>query len=81
MDKHGWTDKRTHPPTETDMDPWRCVLAWHDFQGPMITSIREVMDNRYISYWKRTPGPPDEYMAQYARIGGRTDEEEPGQGL
>lgn len=59
MDSRGWISRAERMPTEIDVDPWKCVLAWHVYQGPMLTGIHNFKNNRHMTHWRPTPPPPE----------------------
>lgn len=57
-----WINAESRPPTAADADEWGCVLVWHIYQGPMITSWRQVEKNCFMTHWQHTPIPPEAYQ-------------------
>lgn len=53
-----WTPIDDRLPTQEDADVHGCVIAWHVYQGVLITGWRYVAENRFVSHWTRTiPAP------------------------
>lgn len=53
-----WTPIDDRLPTQEDADVHGCVIAWHVYQGVLITGWRYVAENRFFSHWMRTiPAP------------------------
>ena len=58
MQVNDWTPIDERLPTEADADAQGCVIAWHVFQGLLITGWRYVAENRFFSHWMPTiPAP------------------------
>jgi hypothetical protein len=55
-----WYDKTEQPPCMEDADNQGCVIAWHTFDGVLITGWRYVMQNSFITHWFPTPMPPED---------------------
>lgn len=53
-----WTDAQKRLPEESDADEFGCVLAFHAFNGVMVTGWKQFRENGYLTHWQRTPKPP-----------------------
>lgn len=61
MDGRGWISREERLPTAADADAWRCILAWHVYQGPMLTGVNNFRRNEYLTHWKPAPEGPEKY--------------------
>ena len=61
MDDRGWIPREERMPTAADADAWKCILAWHVYQGPMLTGVTNYRQNAYMSHWRPTPPAPEKY--------------------
>lgn len=52
-------------PTAEDADKEGCIVAWHAYQGAVITGWRRVAENRFISHWTHTPPAPEDFNPAY----------------
>lgn len=55
----GWISRAERMPTDADVDDWKCVLAWHVYQGPMLTGVHNFRENGHMTHWRPTPPPPE----------------------
>lgn len=55
-----WVPVTERMPTEKDGDPQRCVLAWHVYQGVMVTGWHQIKGNQFITHWATPRGPEGE---------------------
>lgn len=55
-----WIDKRERMPELDEIDPTGCVLAWHVYNGAMITGTQNVDENPYITHWLPALAGPEE---------------------
>ena len=55
-----WIDKRERLPELDEIDPTGCVLAWHVYNGMMITGAQNVGENPYITHWLPALAGPEE---------------------
>lgn len=67
MDNNGWIEIRERKPTKEDADACGCVLFWHMYNGLMLTGYFQTEHNRFLTHWKPTPEPPENYQ-EYRRI-------------
>ena len=58
-----WIDKEKRLPTAEDADEEGLVLAWHRYQGTMLTGWFRVVDSKMFTHWQHTPEPPPGYEA------------------
>ena len=58
-----WIDKEKRLPTAEDADEEGLVLAWHRYQGTMLTGWFRVVDSKMVTHWQHTPEPPPGYEA------------------
>lgn len=54
-----WVKREEGMPTEKDADVYGCVLAWHKYNGVMVTGWRRVRENDFVEAWARTPMGPE----------------------
>lgn len=54
-----WVPVTERMPTEKDADPQRCVLAWHVYQGMMVTGWHQINGNQFITHWATPRGPEE----------------------
>ena len=54
-----WVPVTERMPTEKDADPQRCVLAWHVYQGVMVTGWHQIDGNQFITHWATPRGPEE----------------------
>ncbi len=61
---NNFIDTLEHPPKQEEADANGCVLAWHKYNGWMITNytnvVRDVQDGgeRYFQFWTPMPERP-----------------------
>lgn len=53
-----WIDKAQKRPNWQHADPQGCVMAWHKYQGCIITGWRRARDSEFITHWQRCPEGP-----------------------
>ena len=58
-----WIDKEKRLPTAEDADEEGLVLAWHRYQGTMLTGWFRAADSKMFTHWQHTPEPPPGYEA------------------
>lgn len=58
-----WIDKKERLPTEDDADGEGVVLAWHRYQGTMLTGWFRVADDNMFTHWQHVPEPPPGHEA------------------
>ena len=63
-----WIDARERLPARADADAWGCVIAWHVYNGTMVTGWHQVERNRYFTHWMPAPGPPPNIAEAKQRI-------------
>lgn len=68
MDSAGWIDAAKRKPTRKDADVTGCVLAWHRYNGAMITGWRNVRGNALYTHWQPTPAVPKGYDQEYREL-------------
>lgn len=54
-----WVKREEGLPTEKDADAYGCVMAWHKYNGVMVTGWRRVVENEFIVAWAHTPMGPE----------------------
>lgn len=59
MSKGNWTDAKERKPTREDADVTGCVLAWHKYNGCMVTGWHQFGVSAMYTHWQRTPEPPE----------------------
>lgn len=62
MSGGGWIDASERQPTERDADQMGCVIAWHKYQGLMVTGWHQFGHNRYLTHW--LPPIPSPYARE-----------------
>ena len=50
-----------YPGPAQDANATGCVLAWHRYNGCMVTGWHQFGRNRFLTHWQKTPGPPEGY--------------------
>lgn len=53
-----WRPATAHSPTRKDGDANGCVLAWHIYNGCMVTGAKVARDSSFISHWQKLPMGP-----------------------
>ena len=56
-----WISKDERMPTAEDADGEGLVLAWHRYQGAMLTGWFRVVEIRMFTHWQHAPDPPPGY--------------------
>lgn len=54
----GWKKTTANSPTKRDGDANGCVLAWHIYQGCIVTGARNARNSSFISHWRKLPEGP-----------------------
>lgn len=54
-----WIDAKVQKPTAADADPQGCVIAWHRYNGMMVTGWHQFGDNPYFTHWAPPMPPPE----------------------
>ena len=65
MDDDNWIDAKQRKPKEADADVFHCVLAYHEFNGAMVTGWRQFDMNRFFTHWMPLPPPPTCYRDKH----------------
>lgn len=55
-----WIRCADRMPTKRDADVYGCVVAWHMYNGLMVTGWHRIRDNQFITAWAKTPKGPEE---------------------
>ena len=58
MEDEGWIDVKQRKPTDSDADVFHCVLAYHMYNGAMVTGWHQFDINPYFTHWMPLPLPP-----------------------
>lgn len=58
MSKIEWIDRDERVPTKADADVYGCVVAWHRYNGLIVTGWHRAADNEMIVAWAHTPAGP-----------------------
>ena len=66
MDDNGWIDASERKPTKRDADLQGCVLAWHRYNGAIVTGWHQFWRRYYggnslLTHWQRLPEKPAAY--------------------
>lgn len=56
---NSWRKKSHNSPTKADGDKGGCVLAWHIYNGCMVTGVKNARDSSFITHWQKLPLGPD----------------------
>jgi hypothetical protein len=67
MESTGWIDANRRPPTEADCDVFGCVLAYHRYNGAMVTGWRQFEVNKLFTHWRPIPQPPKMYQELHSK--------------
>ena len=70
MNGEKWISVNERAPTSADADACRCVIAWHRYNGTMVTGYRNVGVNPFLTHWQRCPDVPGSYPEKYRRLWG-----------
>lgn len=72
MTDNGWRETTPHSPTKRDGDANGCVMAWHIYNGCIVTGAKNARDSSFITHWQKLPpGPSGQAgMAQTAPAAG-----------
>ena len=54
----GWRKIKEHPIQASDADEQGCVLAWHEYNGCIITEWHWAEDNSLVKWWMPLPEAP-----------------------
>lgn len=55
-----WIEKGERIPEPDETDPTGCVLAWHVYNGMMITGVQNITSNPFITHWLPALEAPEE---------------------
>lgn len=59
MTDKDWIDAEQRKPAQEDADRKGCVLAWHRYNGTMVTGWHQFTENSFFTHWQKAPEPPD----------------------
>lgn len=59
MTDNGWRETTPNTPTRRDGDANGCVMAWHIYQGCIVTGAKNARDSSFITHWQKLPLGPD----------------------
>ncbi len=59
MANNGWIHVQERKPREDECGPNGRIIVWHRFNGAMISNIHQLMDNRFMEWWKPYPEAPE----------------------
>ena len=65
MDDGCWIDAKQRKPTEADTDVYHCVLAYHKYNGAMVTGWHQFDTSTMFTHWMPLPLPPACYMDKH----------------
>lgn len=54
-----WIDADERKPTQADADHKGCVVAWHKYNGTMVTGWHQFHRNGFFTHWQHTPKAPE----------------------
>jgi hypothetical protein len=58
MMESDWIDARYRKPTKEDADHKGCVIAWHRYDGTMVTGWHQFGRSEFYTHWMPAPKPP-----------------------
>lgn len=58
MDDDMWIDAEQRKPTKADCDAFNCVLAYHKYNGAMVTGWHQFETSTMYTHWMPLPLPP-----------------------
>ena len=65
MDDDNWIDAKQRKPTADDTDAVNCVLAYHKYNGAMVTGWFQLDMNPMFTHWMPLPPPPTCYRERH----------------
>lgn len=58
MDDDNWIDAKQRKPEKADSDAYSCILAYHRYNGAMVTGWHQIGVNTLYTHWMPLPPPP-----------------------
>lgn len=65
MDDDRWIDANQRKPTVADCDAYHCVLAYHRYNGAMVTGWHQFDASTMFTHWMPLPPPPKCYRDRH----------------